>query len=83
VPAKVQGVWHLASGELTLQQEYHALSGTLTSGANVTKIAAARMRGDQIQFSADGAQYLGRVDGNSMEGTVTIAGRTANWKAVR
>src|SRR5262249_22701547 len=83
VPAKVQGAWHLGSGELALKQEYQALSGTLTAGSKVTKITSGRLRGDEIQFSADGARYVGHISGNMMEGAVTTNGRTAAWKATR
>jgi SAM-dependent methyltransferase len=83
VPAKVEGVWHLGSEDLTLKQDYQALSGTLTSGSNTSKISSARMRGDQIQFSAGGGQYAGRVSGNTIEGTVTAQGRTLSWNATR
>jgi hypothetical protein len=42
------------------------LSGTLGS----TAISGGRMRGDEITFTAGGAVYTGRVDGNSMKGTI-------------
>ena len=83
VPAKVQGVWHLGPGELSLTQEYQTLAGTLTSGSNNAKISAARMRGNEIHFTVDGRQYVGRVNGNTMEGTVTAQGQKLGWKATR
>jgi hypothetical protein len=78
VPAKVQGSWHLPQGELTLKQTFQMISGTLKSGNLATPITG-RLNGDQISFTAGGAQYTGRMSGNSMEGT-TANGR---WSATR
>jgi hypothetical protein len=40
------------------------------------------MRGDQITFSAGGAQYTGRVNGNGIEGTVK-GGSGGKWTATK
>jgi hypothetical protein len=56
------------------------LSGTLKSGNNTVQIANAKMHGDQITFSAGEAQYTGRVNGNTMEGTLKSGGK---WSATR
>ena len=78
VPAKVGGTWRLPQGELTLKQEFQMLSGSIGS----TKIADGRMRGSDISFTAGGAQYTGRVNGSSMQGTVT-GGNGASWTATK
>jgi len=83
VPAKVGGTWKLSQGELTLKQTFQMISGTLKSGSNVTPIANGRLNGDQISFSAGGAQYAGRVNGNSIEGTVKSGGNSSQWSATR
>jgi precorrin-6B methylase 2 len=83
VPAKVEGAWKLLQGELTLKQEFQKLSGTLKTGRNSTSIIDGRLRGDQISFSAGGAQYIGRVKGDSIEGTVTSGGDNSTWSATR
>ncbi|MEK7756862.1 MAG: class I SAM-dependent methyltransferase, partial [Planctomycetota bacterium] len=70
VPAKAGGAWQLPQGELTLKQEFQMLSGALKSGSNTTPITNGRLLGDQITFSAGGAEYTGRVSGNAMEGSV-------------
>ena len=57
------------------------ISGTLKSRTSSTPIANGRLRGDRVSFTAAGAQYTGRVNGNVMEGTVKPAG--GNWKATR
>jgi SAM-dependent methyltransferase len=83
VPAKVEGTWKLAQGELTLKQEFQKISGTLASGGNKTSISG-KLTGDQIRFTAGDAQYTGRVDGNSMSGTVTKPGAAGGtWSATR
>jgi hypothetical protein len=74
VPAKVEGVWKMPQGELTLKQNFQMLSGTLGSNA----ISNAKMRGSEITFTAGGTQYTGRVNGNSMQGTGGSQPWTAN-----
>ena len=78
VPAKVEGTWRLPQGELTLKQEFQMLSGSLGS----TKIADGRMRGAEISFTAGGARYTGRVNGSSIQGTVT-GGSGGSWTATK
>jgi len=78
VPAKVEGTWRLPQGELTLKQEFQMLSGSLGSA----KIANGRMRGAEISFTAGGAQYTGRVNGSSIQGTMT-GGSGASWTATK
>lgn len=83
VPAKVAGTWRLPQGDLTLSQTYQIVSGTLSSTGAPAPIVNGRMRGDRITFTSGGAEYAGRVSGDTMEGTVTANGRTTNWKATR
>ena len=83
VPAKVEGVWRLPQGELTLKQNFQMVSGTIGSGAGSTTIANGRLRGDQLTFSSGGSDYSLKVNGNTIEGVVTSGGRTSNWTATR
>jgi len=69
VPAKVDGTWNLAQGELTIKQTFQNISGTLKNGSTVTPITG-KLHGDQISFNAGAAAYTGRVAGGSMEGSV-------------
>ena len=78
VPAKVQGSWQLPEGELKLTQQFQVLSGTLGS----TAITDAKMRGEEITFTAGKVTYKGRVDGKMMKGTAT-GGSAATWTATR
>jgi SAM-dependent methyltransferase len=66
VPAKVEGYWRLPQGNLTLKQDYQVLSGTLGN----MPISDGKLRGNEITFSVGQARYAGRVNGNTMEGTV-------------
>ena len=83
VPAKAGGAWQLPQGELALKQEFQMLSGMLKSGSNTTPITNGRLLGDQITFSAGGAEYTGRVSGNAMEGSVKSGASNGKWKATR
>ncbi len=80
VPAKVEGTWQLADGTLNLKQTYQMISGSLRRGNNTIQLANGKLHGDQIIFNAAGSLYTGRVNGNSMEGSISSGG---NWKATR
>jgi SAM-dependent methyltransferase len=82
VPARVEGVWRLPDGELALTQTFQTISGTLTSGGTATAVTGGRLRGAEITFSAGGAEYRGRVDGDQMTGTAAGAARDT-WTAMR
>jgi hypothetical protein len=79
VPAKVDGTWKVPNGELTLKQTFQMISGTLKSG-NVTAPVNGKLNGEQITFTAGEGQYSGRVNGNSMEGSLKSGGK---WSATR
>jgi SAM-dependent methyltransferase len=80
VPAKVEGVWQLGQGELTLKQSYQFISGALKSGNDVTTITNGRLKGEQILFNAGGVLYVGQVSGDSIQGTLSTGG---SWSAHR
>ncbi len=83
VPAKVAGTWQSAKGELTLKQEFQMVQGTLNAGNGALNLSNAKLRADQLSFSAGGANYAGRVSGNTIDGTVTFGGNTTKWTATR
>jgi hypothetical protein len=68
VPARVEGTWRLPQGQLTLQQKFQKLSGTLNVGGESMPIAEGRLAGDAISFTVNGTSYSGRVNGDSMQG---------------
>ena len=82
VPARVEGTWKSAQGEMTLGQQFQMVSGTLrAAGAPATM--NGRLRGDQITLASPTASFSGRVNGDTIEGTVTVNGNTSKWVANR
>ncbi|MCM3878476.1 MAG: class I SAM-dependent methyltransferase [Vicinamibacterales bacterium] len=71
IPAKVQGTWKTPDGNLTLNQQFQMLTGTL----GTTAIADGKMNGDQITFTAGGKKYAGRVNGATIQGQGWTASR--------
>jgi hypothetical protein len=80
VPARVEGTWRLPQGELSIKQSFQTIAGTLTNGGRAAPIENGKLNGDQISFTAGGAQYTGRVNGTRMEGTASPGGA---WSATR
>lgn len=83
VPAKASGMWRTPQGELMLKQDFQVLSGELNGVSGSVPIQNGRLRGNEIRFSAGGADYVGRVNGGTMQGTVTVKGRQESWNATR
>ena len=77
VPAKVAGAWNLPHGTLTLQQSFQKLTGSLESDGSKLPLTNGRLHGDQITFTAGGTDYVGRVNGEAMDGANDA------WRAVR
>lgn len=83
VPASAQGSWQAPQGRLRITQTFQAVSGSL-AGAGTTTAISGKLRGDEITFTAGKRQYTARVNGNTMEGTVTAAGgQPQPWKATK
>lgn len=82
VPARIEGTWRTPEGELSLTQQYQAVSGTLGSGP-LGQAVHGRLSGDRIVLTAAGAEYRARVVGDSMEGTVSTGGAIRPWQAGR
>jgi len=78
VPAWVEGKWRLGDGELTFEQDFETLSGSLQNVGLVN----AHVSGERIRFLAGLDEYIGRVHGESMTGTVS-GSRSGPWSAVR
>jgi SAM-dependent methyltransferase len=83
VPAPVEGTWKLAAGELTLQQQFQRVSGSVAANGAKHTIENGRLKGDLLTFEAGGASYEGRVSGNTISGTVTRSGHKERWKATK
>ena len=83
VPAKVEGTWKLPDGEIKLDQKYQTLSGSLKSSTVTVTITAGKVTGNDISFTAGGAQYSGKLNGNTLEGVVKNGSIETQFKATR
>ena len=83
VPAKVEGTWTTSGGTLTLTQTFQMVGGTLQKNGTSAAITDGRLRGADLSMTIDGAQYTGRVNGNTITGTVTAGGKTTHWTATK
>jgi precorrin-6B methylase 2 len=81
VPANVGGTWKLRKEELMIEQNFQMFTGALKSG-NLSLPLEGKIAGDRIRFNAGGKIYVGRVNGDSMDGEF-IGGRGGKWKASR
>lgn len=83
VPARIEGLWKLNDGELSITQEFQNFSGTLKKGDKSFEFSSGRLRGNEIKFTAGGEFYTGTVEGNKIEGTMISSGIEKKWSAVR
>jgi SAM-dependent methyltransferase len=79
LPANVGGTWRLSQGELTLEQKYQKVFGTLSQANSRLEIENGRLRGDEISFTAGGVEYVGRVNADAISGELNGSA----WTAVR
>jgi precorrin-6B methylase 2 len=82
IPAKVQGKWRLPDGELSLNQEFQKISGTLQSEGKSTQING-KVTGYGLTFNAAGIEYSGQISGNTISGTRKSGSQTSPWQAVK
>ena len=80
VPAKVEGTWKFADGEIVLKQSYQMITGSLETGGRTAPLVGARLRGDEIYIRTADNEYRGRVSGDTIVGTSKSGGE---WKATR
>ena len=97
VPARVAGRWRLNLAapadekfDLTLRQNFQSLDGTVAGGgAKGVKLTQSRLSGTEISFAfpsgGDRHLFKGRVAGDTMDGTVELAGGkgATSWTATR
>jgi precorrin-6B methylase 2 len=82
VPAKVEGRWRLPEGELTFNQQFQNVSGSLASGGKNDPLSG-KLTGDHISFKTDKAEFDGEVDGDTISGTVRSGAGNSGWQATR
>ena len=84
VPAKVDGDWTIETngnaGKLSLKQQFQTFSGTITNGDAIVPFTDGRLVADGLTFTAGGLSYIGKVRGDTIEGTTTSG---ATWQAKR
>ena len=78
VPARVEGTWQMPTGELKLAQKFQMISGTLGS----TPITEGKVRGYDVTFTAGNVKYAGRLDGNTIRGSLPGT-NGSSWTATR
>lgn len=83
VPAKVQGTWKTPQGELTLEQTYQDVKGTLKNGNVIAPVNEGKLTGDKIAFTAGGTRYTGTVTDKAITGKANTGGKEADWTATR
>ncbi|MSQ49005.1 MAG: class I SAM-dependent methyltransferase [Betaproteobacteria bacterium] len=93
VPANVHGGWALEAGadksELTFEQKFQKIEGTVALGLTQGGLRDARLRGHNISFTyIDGnsvrRDFTGRVAGGKMEGSFRADnGSEGRWSAAK
>ncbi len=66
VPARVAGTHSVPQGELTLEQQYQMLTGTLRTDGKTVPVRG-KVRGEEVVLVAGGHRYRGRVNGGTLE----------------
>jgi hypothetical protein len=82
VPAKVEGTWKSNHGEVKFTQVFQKVGGEVKTGDGSLQLNG-KLRGDVITFTAGGSEFTGKVEGNTIEGSVKTGGKTAPWKATK
>jgi SAM-dependent methyltransferase len=81
VPAKVEGAWSFPEGKLSIVQRFQRIFGEVNLRGKMIPMANGRLNGDHIAFTIGNKHYAGRVNGNTMQGSVKAAGKTGNWSS--
>lgn len=87
VPAKVAGKWRIelpdgSSRVVAFSQQFQQIEGIYQVEGNTHGMNFAALRGDEIRFSAAGRHYIGRVEGDLING-VAGPGTVPRWRATR
>jgi len=82
IPAKVEGKWQLPNGELTFNQKFQMVTGTLSLDGKDTPISG-KLIGEQISFDAGDSEYSGQMNGDAISGIVKSSAAESKWSAIR
>ena len=83
VPAKVHGSWRLPDGEITFDQKFQVVTGSVKTAGGSAQIESGKLNGEEISFTAAGNQYTGRVTGDTIQGRVNGTGGERAFSATR
>ena len=67
VPARVEGKWRGADGELALTQKYQNVEGTYTPASGTAEAVKGSLRGATITLTMGTTEYEGSVKGETIE----------------
>ena len=81
LPARVEGRWRIAGGELVLRQSFQMVSGVVTVGGKSVPVTNSRLRDSALSFTAGDTAYAGQVGAGRIDGTARRNGVTLPWNA--
>lgn len=86
VPARVEGLWtwqaDSGKAELNLTQKFQSVGGSLKIDGKQWPVEKGKIEGESISFAAGNQEYTGKVNGNSIQGSVR-ASSARKWSATR
>ena len=92
VPAKIDGAWRMqidgqSDYEVALKQNYQKFEGRAESASRKISLMEPQLSGTEIRFvmplAGARGRFLGKVEGDRMEGTANLDGKTVRWRATR
>jgi precorrin-6B methylase 2 len=99
IPANASGKWHWIEGrgkskthwELEVKQAFQEIAGEVSYKGKRFPLQGGKMTGTEIRFTLDGdpfgkgapVEFTGRIQGNSIEGTIGDGTSRRPWKATR
>jgi precorrin-6B methylase 2 len=99
VPGNASGTWRWTEGtgktmtewSLEVSQAFQEVSGTVFYMGKRYPLQGGKITGEEIRFQLDGAPFgkdslvgfIGRIQGNSIEGSISDASTRQSWRAAR
>jgi SAM-dependent methyltransferase len=92
VPAQVEGMWTLQSGDgipftVRLRQTYQTIEGVVNEGSKLVPIQNASLSGENITFTYEGANgpvtLTGKVERDRLDATVKRGQKTSAYRGTR
>jgi len=83
VPAKVEGKWKTADGEVTFEQRYQMVTGSVRAGSSTDTISQGKIDGEEITFTAGSVVYTGKISASAIEGSAKGPSGEKPFRATR